>query len=68
MINNILIGVVSTGSPDCDETDIPTMYTKVTHYLDFIKKVLRNDPDPKTMSMYYTDSIYTYVIPDKTVE
>lgn len=42
--DNILIGVMSVGLDSCDESKGPSLYTRITFYLDFITKVLENHP------------------------
>ncbi|KAJ8673826.1 hypothetical protein QAD02_005088 [Eretmocerus hayati] len=41
-----LIGVLSSGSPVCDETEMSGAYTKVAYYIDFIVKSMLDVEDP----------------------
>ncbi|XP_014216176.1 trypsin-like [Copidosoma floridanum] len=46
--NGKIIGVLSTGPFDCNESQLPAFYTQVSAYLDFINPILAGKPGPAT--------------------
>ncbi|KAJ8668626.1 hypothetical protein QAD02_010289 [Eretmocerus hayati] len=61
--NRILVGIVSKGPVGCDETFTAGIYTRVSSYLDFIQKVIKDIPSSEHLYMdlveYTTDSWHT---------
>lgn len=48
---SILLGVVSTGSIGCNEILISAYYTRVSSYLNFIKKAMSNSIDERMLTI-----------------
>ncbi|KAJ8683981.1 hypothetical protein QAD02_019773 [Eretmocerus hayati] len=46
----IILGVLSSSAIGCTEFFIPAVYTRVSHYIDFIQNIRKNIEDPRIVS------------------
>ncbi|KAJ8679505.1 hypothetical protein QAD02_015292 [Eretmocerus hayati] len=56
--DDLLIGVASLGNKRCNETQTPGVYTRVSYYVEFIQKVMRDDVENDIL-----DDIHTATLP-----